>query len=232
MQTNIQDRCVEICRGEEPHVYMVPLSAEQLEKVSFEAARAMMLRAFGGAHRFQFFIAGALPEDDELASLLQSELGDLSNLAANQAWLPIDRQWPRELPSTFPAKSAIEVVYKGEDEKARVRGLYGGRLVPGAASQKLAAAIGHLLETRLMERLRTEMAKVYSVSCWTDVASPVFSDSVVITIFAFTCHPADANSLSREAAKILGEFGMPTDAEVEASRQQVLSRLSRQSQSV
>jgi hypothetical protein len=183
----------------------------------FDDVEAAVRRAFVDSFgEFAFCITGDLPPDRTLRRMLDDELG---TVAVRPSASP---ERPTQLPSCFPRRDVREVLRCGSDPKARVRILFGGNLEPGCRCAAHAArAAARILERRLLTRLRSELGRVYSVSCFEDIGSPVFEDSFAITSASFTCSPDHAEGLLEEAVAIMRQASVPSDAEMQWLCEQV-----------
>jgi hypothetical protein len=190
---------------------------EMCAPAGFDDVEAAVRRAFVDSFgEFAFCITGDLPPDRTLRRMLDDELG---TVAVRPSASP---ERPTQLPSCFPRRDVREVLRCGSDPKARVRILFGGNLEPGCRCAAHAArAAARILERRLLTRLRSELGRVYSVSCFVDIGSPVFEDSFAITSVSFTCTPDHAEGLLEEAVAIMRQASVPSDAEMQWLCEQV-----------
>ncbi len=128
-------------------------SLAKLEQVNLDKAYNIYRERFANAGDFTFTFVGSF-KIDEIKPLLEQYLGSLPTKTQTENF--------KDLGIVPPAGKITKSVYKGQEPKATVRMVFSGDYNYNDENNNQLAALGEVLQIKLIERLREEESGVYS----------------------------------------------------------------------
>lgn len=154
-------------------------------------------RLFGPAEGFTFVIMGDC-EFDEIRHLVEQYIGALP--AGKQ-----DTRWRVSGRNVCRGDTSLVCVQPGAS-RATVQLIWQSERYPMGYSESgmMNSALKAVLRNVLLQRLREDMSKVYSVSV--SVSSTPYPSPLSRTSVSFVCKPSDVKKLSAEAVRLVNDF--------------------------
>lgn len=186
------------------HIRRKPTVLADLEKITLNRSFEIYKERFGDAADFTFVIVGNF-DLKKIEPLLELYLGSLPAKGRNES--------AKDLGIEIPSGRISKTVYSGSEDKATVQLIISGDYEYSEAHNLQFQAINHVLELRMLERLREKEGGVYSPSVSLNVTHT--PKSRYAFGISFGCAPANVELLIaavwEEIAKIKAEGALPED---------------------
>lgn len=166
------------------HFRRKPVTLADVEKIDLDKAFEIYKERFNDASDFTFVIVGSF-DPKKIVPLLELYLGSLPATGR--------KEHARDLGIEIPKGRISKVVYSGSEEKATVQLVVSGDYPFSEQNNLQLQAIRHILELRMLERLREKEGGVYTPSV--SLNTTRIPTSRYAFRIGFGCSPANVEML-------------------------------------
>ena len=187
----VQTEFINLLWGENDRIS--PWDAQTLEKIDIKKAEAIYLDKFRNGEGFSMFLVGKM-EMLEVEDYVKTYLASIPSIKATET----------QQQSTIPLREGVHTrtVYAGNEPKASYMNMIHGEFTEISwTKRRNLQAMKHVLNSRLLKRLREEMSGVYSVSFSLDFTN-AFPNQFTARL-NFGCDPNRLPDLSKAALEEL-----------------------------
>ncbi|KAH9253560.1 hypothetical protein BASA81_008396 [Batrachochytrium salamandrivorans] len=184
---------------------LLPHTMQDLDQVSSDRLTRVAREAFGACDNFTFCIIGQLPPD---YSAVLYKFACRVLLRASTASLPFTKQMGiTQMKLEFDSPSPTRFLYQGETDtdKSQVMLILSPH-VQGEQDWFLSTALCEAIRLRLLAKLRTDRAQVYSVSC--EFSSTPLASNAARMFVSFSCAVERDEELVETTKQLLKEMAV------------------------
>lgn len=170
-----------------------PMTLARFETLDVNRALAIYRERFADFSDWDFTIVGNV-NLDSLKPLVERWIGGLPAKGRHEKW--------RDRSVGPPTGQVTKLVHKGKEPVSTQVVFFTGKAEVTTAAEELAAeAVGEILQTRLLEKLREAMGATYGVQVNTNITA--IPKKQYQTVISFTSTPAQADTLWAAAFDVI-----------------------------
>ena len=174
------------------HPRKQPWSDEVLDAIDYEQAYSFYLDRFRDASDFTFFFVGNF-DLETIKPFITTYLGGLPSSGRTETW--------KDIGVNLPEGVIRKSVYKGIEEKGKVRIAFSGPIEWTPANNYLIKSMASVLDIKLREVIREDLSGTYGVSVGSSVS--LFPKEEFRLNITFDCNPDRIDELTGSVFLVL-----------------------------